>query len=163
MIIIFDCIVGLCNQFHDIEHAVSFCIDNNIKFSFRYASFRNNNLISWFDVNFDKLFDTTFLTKYDLYIHFSELESKINNSNSLGYEKQIYLSSFVNDFQNKTDFILYLKNTNKDYIILRQPWCLNKFKMNRLNMYCDIYPSKNIYDKYILHLCTFKTPCFIVV
>jgi len=45
-IIIFDTYGGLCNQFYDIQNSINFCLKNNIKFTFRYASFRNDNLVS---------------------------------------------------------------------------------------------------------------------
>ena len=54
MIVIFDTFGGLCNQMYDIQCGINFCIYNNIKFSFRYCSFRNTNLTSWYNEKFTK-------------------------------------------------------------------------------------------------------------
>ena len=60
MIIIFDTHGGLCNQFYDIVNGINFCLINNIQFTFRYSSFRNDNLTSWVQVSFEKIFEPTF-------------------------------------------------------------------------------------------------------
>ena len=70
MILVFDTNSGLCNQFYDIFNGINFCLKNNIHFTFRYCSFRNDNLTSWVEKPFEKLFDTTFLNNYDLYINY---------------------------------------------------------------------------------------------
>ena len=52
MILIFDTYSGLCNQMYDIFSAINFCHIHNIYFTFRYANFRNNNLVTWTNVDF---------------------------------------------------------------------------------------------------------------
>ena len=43
MILIFDTVMGLCNQILDIQCAINFCNVNNYYFTFRNCSFRNKN------------------------------------------------------------------------------------------------------------------------
>ena len=66
-IFIFDTRGGLCNQFYDINCGINFCLLHNFKFTFRYCLFRNADLISWYERNFDDLFDTKMFEKYDNY------------------------------------------------------------------------------------------------
>jgi hypothetical protein len=47
MLLIFDTKGGLCNQFYDIMNGINFCLKYNIFFTFRYCSFRNEDLKSW--------------------------------------------------------------------------------------------------------------------
>jgi len=57
MILIFDTFSGLCNQMYDIFYGINFCIINNINFTFRYCSFREKNLVDWYNEKFEKLFN----------------------------------------------------------------------------------------------------------
>lgn len=59
MIIVIDTFGGLCNQFYDINCVINFCLINIFNFTLRYCSFRNNYLISWYNENFNKLFNIT--------------------------------------------------------------------------------------------------------
>ena len=70
LILIFDTYGGLCNQFMDISQGINFCITYNVLFTFRHCSFRNNDLTTWNNQPFEKLFDLTFLDKYKLYINY---------------------------------------------------------------------------------------------
>ena len=61
MILIFDTYCGLCNQIADINQAINYCIVNNYKFSFRKSCLRNNNLTSFFFIDFNKLLDYKYI------------------------------------------------------------------------------------------------------
>ncbi len=146
MIIIFDTHGGLCNQFYDIVNGINFCLINNIQFTFRYSSFRNDNLTSWVQVSFEKIFDSNFLNKYKLYINYNDIKDKITSDNCHNFNnKLLSLNIFKED--NILDQLIKL---NKDYVVLYQFWSLYKFK-NFLDykIHTYIIPSNNIMEKYI--------------
>jgi len=122
MILIFDTFGGLCNQFYDINCAVNFCIINNINFSFRYCSFRNPDLLSWYNEKFENLFDISFLEKYkELFTDFNKLE--IHPENTYNYE-----SILANKmFDSTSDILNQLLAIRSEYIIIKQFWCVYKF------------------------------------
>jgi len=139
IIIIFDTYGGLCNQFHDINCGINFCIINNIKFSFRYCSFRNQNLTSWYNEKIEKLFDVTFLKKYhDLYVNIDDLY--ITNENTFNFN-----SNLVNTFLTH-DNLKIIFTVNKKFIILKQ-FC-TVYINNIKNVYPYILPSNRIMDIY---------------
>jgi hypothetical protein len=67
-IIILDTYSGLCNQFYDIICGINFGITNNIKFSFRYCSFRHTNLTSWSNVEFNNYLIRHYLKNMKIYM-----------------------------------------------------------------------------------------------
>jgi hypothetical protein len=144
MILIFDTYSGLCNQFYDIQCAINFCLLNQISFTFRFASFRNNNLTSCYNVPFSELFDTSFLSKYSLYIPFHQLESKLNNHNTFNYENTVC----CNNFLSRENIIHQLKNINKEYIVLKQFWDIYLFKEIIEDVNRSLVPSVKIMNKY---------------
>ena len=146
MILIFDTNGGLCNQFYDIINGINFCLKHNIHFTFRYCAFRNNNLTTWFQAPFEKLFDITFLTKYNLYINYDDIKDKITNNNCYNFNNRL-LSYKVFKEDNILDQLTLL---NKEYVVLCQFWSLYKFKNiidNTIPNY--ILPSNNIMEKYM--------------
>ena len=146
MIIIFDTNGGLCNQFYDIVNGINFCLKNNIHFTFRYCSFRHNNLCSFFQYPFETLFDLNFLNKYDLYISYNDITNKITNDNCYNFNNR--LLSYV-EFKDD-DILDQLINLNKDYVVLYQFWSLYKFKNFIDNtIHNHICPSNDIMKKYI--------------
>ena len=144
MIIIFDTYGGLCNQFYDIICGVNFCIINNISFSFRYASFRNNDLMTWFNVEFEKLFDINFFKKFENFIEIQKLN--LTNENTYNYYGYISIYQIIQDDQ---DIIGQLNNINKEFVVLKQFWSVHKFREIKNNFYSDILPSKKIMDAYL--------------
>jgi len=142
-ILVFITYSGLCNQFYDINTAINFCLNNNIKFTFKYASFRNNDLTSWYNVNFNKLFDTRFLEKYDLYIKPENIN--YNENNTINYNTKLLTNQLINLNQPILD---QLKNFNKKYIILKQFWVLNDKIENNIDITPYILPSKIILNEY---------------
>ena len=69
MILIFDTCGGLCNQMYDIVNGINFCLKYNIYFTFRYCDFRNDNLVSWTEQPFEKLFDVNLFNEYNLFVY----------------------------------------------------------------------------------------------
>jgi len=146
MIIIFDTYGGLCNQFYDIINGINFCLVNNIHFTFRYCTFRNNNLINWVQCPFEKLFDLNFLNKYELYINYNDIMDKITNDNCYNFNDKLFSRDVFNDDNILDQFI----KLNKEYVVLYQFWCLYNFKHFINNMIqFDIRPCNNIMNKYI--------------
>jgi hypothetical protein len=147
MIIIFDTYSGLCNQFYDINYGIKFCLNNNIKFTFRNANFRNDNLTSWFKVPFNALFDTKFLNDYELYIDYNKIDS--NENNTFNFDGNIRCIEIFN-FKDKDDnyIIQEFNKLNKKYIVLTQFWSVYNSQKNKINLYSKIFPSKKIIDTY---------------
>jgi hypothetical protein len=145
MILIFDTYTGLCNQFYDIQCAINLCIINNISFSFRFASYRNNNLTSWYNVPFSSLFDITFLSKYNLYIPFEKIQSKLNNDNTYNLNNSVC----CNQFLSRENIIDQLNNLNKEFVVLKQFWDIYLFKQIVVDAYSLLLPSFKIMNKYL--------------
>jgi hypothetical protein len=141
MIIVFDTFGGLCNQIYDIQCGVNFCIINNIKFSFRYCSYRNKELVSWYDSKFENLFDMSFLKKYNtLYINYDTLN--LNNENTYNYQGERAILLFTKDFLNE------LNNIKKEFIVLKQFWAVYNFQKIVDNIIPFLLPSKKIFEVY---------------
>lgn len=141
MIVIFDTFSGLCNQFYDIQCGINFCVINNIKFSFRYCSFRNDNLTSWYDAKFSSLFDMSFLTRYStLYVNYDDLN--LNSENTYNYQGDRAIFLFTDNFLNE------IKNINKEFIVLKQFWSVYKFQKIIDNIVPYLLPSKKLLDVY---------------
>jgi len=140
-IVIIDTYSGLCNQFYDITCGVNFCITNNIKFSFRYCSFRNPNLVSWKNSDFNKLFDTSLFKKYeDLYVDFENIH--LTNENTYNFNGALATRLFTSDYLNE---IISIPN---DYVVLKQFWSVYKFSKIIDNVFSRIRPSKRLMELY---------------
>ena len=146
MILIFDSYGGLCNQFYDIQCAINFCLINQISFTFRYASFRNVNLTSWYNVPFSFLFDTSFLSNYSFYIPFHLIENQLNPQNTFYYENNQCCNTFLSN--EKEDLIQQLRFLNKEFIILKQFWSVYLFKNIVEDIHPFLRPSSKIMNKY---------------
>lgn len=143
MILIFDTYGGLCNQMYDIMNAINFCLKYNIQFTFRYCSFRNDNLNSWTEQPFEKLFDSNFY-KYKQYIHYDTIKDKLTNDNCYNLNDKRLSNTFLSDILND------LTKIKKEYIVLKQFWSVYKFKnVIDPNVHLHILPSMDIMEKYI--------------
>jgi hypothetical protein len=147
MIIIFDTNGGLCNQFYDIVNGINFCLKYNIQFTFRYCSFRNDNLTSWTQTEFEKLFDCNFLKQYALYVNYYDIiHARLSNNNCFNLNGQILSYAYFKDSNNLEQ---QLRSLNKDYVVLKQFWSLYKFQNFVDNtIHTQILPSKHIMEKY---------------
>jgi len=146
MILIFDTNGGLCNQFYDIVNAINFCLTHNIYFTFRNCVFRYDNLVEFYNQPFEKLFDTSFLDQYSLYINYYTIKDNLTNNNCFNLHDNILAYIFFN----KNDIYNQLINLNKEYIVLKQFWSLYEFNVDTYQIQnINILPSKNIMDKYI--------------
>jgi len=145
MILIFDTFGGLCNQIWSINCGINFCLINNIKFSFRYCSFRNNNLVSWYNEPFEKLFCIDFLNKYQyLYIPIGDII--LTKDNTYNYENTLNSNKIITG---EDDVLTKLLSFNKEYVILRQFHSTYKFRKIIDNVNSYITPSKRLLDKYV--------------
>lgn len=142
MVIIIDTYGGLCNQMYDIQCCINFCIINNFHFAFRYCSFRHPNLASWYNRNFNELFDTTAFQRYENYIEFENLQLTPDNTYNL---EGVLSNRLFSD-----NYLSEIKNINKIYIVLKQFWAIYKFCKIVDNIYPRILPSSRlmiIYNK----------------
>jgi hypothetical protein len=144
MILIFDTFSGLCNQFYDINCGINFCLINNIKFSFRYCSFRENNLVNWYNQPFEKLFNLENLKKNfsfsNLYVDYETL--CLTNENTYNLIGEVAIKLFTDNFLDE------IININKEFIVLKQFWSIYKFKKIIINMNIHIIPSNRLMDIY---------------
>ena len=138
-IIIFDTFCGLCNQFYDIQKGINFCLKNNIKFTFRYSSFRNDDLVSWYNVDFDKLFNRSFLKQFNLYVDINTLN--LNCNNTYNYDSSLHAPQMLDA---KQDILTQINNINKPYIVLRGIFSLLEDIPIIKNIYPEIVPSPEI-------------------
>ena len=141
-IIIFDTWSGLCNQFYDIFCGINFCLYNNYKFTFRYCSFRNKDLISWYNIRFDELFYMSLFQKYEhLYVDYDTLQLTSDNTYNLDCKCSIEL--FTNNY------IYEINQIDKEYIILKQFCGIHQFtNVIDNNIYNYILPSNRLIDLY---------------
>ena len=145
MILIFDTYGGLCNQFYDIITGINFCLKHQISFTFRHCSFRNDNLCSWFQQPFEKLFDTTFLKQYPLYIDYHDIEQNITNENCFNFNGKIRTIECFNNH----NIPHQLQLLNQDYIVLSQHWAV--FGFNEPidpDIRLKILPSRYLLEQY---------------
>lgn len=145
-ILVFDLHCGLCNQMLDIYSIINFCLQNLYKFSIRYCSFRNSDLISWTNVKLNNLFDLSLFKKFNLYIDFEKyLINELTNENTHNFNSNIM--SF--EIYNKKIINERLLNINKKYIVIKSFFSLYDFNDSYTDIYKMIKPSKKIFDKYI--------------
>jgi hypothetical protein len=139
---------GLCNQFYDIMNGINFCLKYNIFFTFRYCSFRNDDLITWTKEPFEKLFDLTIFNQYKLYINYYNIKHDITNMNCFNINGN-ELSHHIFDKDNILNKLMVLnKKYGKKYIVLTQFWSLYKF-----NDFVDnSIPSRIMPSKYLMDL-----------
>lgn len=142
-ILIFDSYGGLCNQFMDINSALNFCINNNIMFSFRYASLRNSDLTSWINTNIDNLFDTKFFETFSLYIPFEKIEFELNENNTFNLNGETAINILSKDIT-----ITEIININKKFIIFKQFWAIYDHKQPTNNYYKHLLPCNLLLNKY---------------
>jgi len=146
MLIIFDTNSGLVNQFFDIINGINFCLKYNIPFTFRYCSFRNDNLTTWTPTPFEKLFDCHFLTQYALYVNYYDIHAKLSKNNCFNLNGQILSYAY---FKGSNDLEQQLRSLNKEYVVLKQFWSLYLFKEFVNNqIHTQILPSKHLMEKY---------------
>ena len=145
LILIFDTDGGLCNQFFDINNGINFCLKNNVFFTFRHCAFRNDNLITWTEQPFEKLFDISVFNKYNLYINYYDIKNDLTDDNCFNLnDKKIAWMVFKHE-----NILNQLINLNKKYVVLKQIAGLNQFK-NFVDYTVNkhILPSNHIMEKY---------------
>ena len=145
VVLIFDTCAGLCNQFYDIVSGINFCLIHNIRFTFRYCSFRNSDLTSWTEEPFEKLFDLKLFEKYELYVDYYTIKDKLNDTNSYNLNNTRIAISML-----KYDNILeQIYELNKEYVVLKQFWAVYKFRSIVDNTIVPrIRPCNDIIEKY---------------
>lgn len=144
MIIVFDTFSGLCNQFYDINCGINFCLIHNIQFSFRYCSFREDDLISWYNQKFDTLFNIENLKNAvnytNLYVDYESLQLTDENTFNINGKRSVEL--FTDNFLDE------IMNIDKEFIVLKQFWATYKFKQINMDMNLHIIPSDRLVNIY---------------
>jgi len=135
-IFIFDVFCGLCNQMLDIHLGINYCLKNNIRFTFRYASFRKDDLTTFYNVNFEDLFDKSFLNQFDLYVDINTLD--LNAQNTYNYNSVLHAPHML-----KYN-IKYLQYIKQPYIAIRGIFTLILDTPIIINIYPLILPSPKI-------------------
>lgn len=130
LLLIFDTHSGLCNQFYDIENAIYFCLKYNIQFTFRYCSFRNDNLCSWTKQPFEKLFDLKPFEEYKLYIDYYKIKDDVNEQNCFNFNGDIRAHQLYPRGPNtlSTEILDNIISLNKKYVVLVQFWAVYAFR-----------------------------------
>ena len=139
-IIVFDTFFGLCNQIYDIHYGINFCLKNNIKFTFRYANFRKDDLVTFYNVNFDELFDTEFLKDINLYVDLNSLE--LNDKNTRNLNTNIPATILL---KNNIKFLKYIK---EPYVVLKSIFSLIEDIEISKDILSIIKPSPKIMNIY---------------
>jgi DNA-directed RNA polymerase subunit L len=144
MILIFDTYSGLCNQFYDINCGINFCLFHNIQFSFRYCSFREDNLVNWYNEPFQQLFDLEKIKKSinnsSLYIDYDTLH--LTNENSFNFAGERCIQLFT------TNFLDEIMNIKKEFIILKQFWSIYNFREIKIDVNPYILPCDRLMNIY---------------
>ena len=144
MILIFDSFGGLCNQFLDIQTAINFSNKNKYYFTFRYCSFRQNDLKLFYNKSFDSLFDKNMFKNINYYIDFEKIKNKINENNTFNLQQK----RTIELFKNENELNQLIKNTKFKYIVLSQFFSICQF--NKLkNYYIKIKPNPKLYSIFL--------------
>ena len=144
MILVFDSFAGLCNQFFDIQSAINFCNNNKYYFTFRYCSFRQNNLKLFNNKKFDNLFDKKMFNTINYYIDYEKIKSKINKNNTFNLEGK----RSIELFNNENELNSFIKNNKFKYIILPQVFSICRFT-NFKNYFIKIKPNPKLYSIFL--------------
>lgn len=140
MLLIVDTFCGLVNQFYDILFTISFCRDENLKYSFRHCSFRKPVLFGWYDRPFGDLFDDTRLKEDPLYVPFESIEGLITAENSFNQEGKKGLEVFPSKQFKDNIYAL-----GKEYVFIKQIWPLLLYKMPFIINYIHyVTPNKEL-------------------
>jgi len=134
--LILNTVAGLCNQMMDIETFVSFCVENDYGFSFRYCSFRNKNLRTFNPVEFESLFEASSFKRFRKYSAFSELDfrgCKILESWPLEIKTSDEVADFLRSVEGKYS-----------HIFITQFWPLFNYKTSKIHGDIKIEPSLKI-------------------
>lgn len=139
-IFIFDVYCGLCNQMLDIHLGINYCLKNNIKFTFRYASFRKDDLVTFYNINFGDLFDMTFLNQFDLYVDINTLD--LNAQNTYNFDSVLHAPYMLKQH------VRYLQYIKQPYIVIRGIFSLILDTPIIVNIYPLIHPVPKIMNIY---------------
>ena len=102
----------------------------------------NQNTI--FNVDFDRLFDKSFLNQFDLYVDINTLN--LDNNNTYNYNSSLHAPQMLNSNE---EILLQINAINNQYIVLRGIFSLLSGVPIIKNIYPDILPSTEIMNIYI--------------
>ena len=157
-LLIFDTHGGLCNQFYDIMSGIIFCVKHKLPFTFRHCSFRNDNLNTWTNQPFDKLFDLKVFDPYPSYVQFDDIKDKLTTDNCFNLHDNRIANSIFND----TDILTQIRGLKKKYVVLKMMWAIYNPFDEPTTIHHRILPSKHIMKKYnvrIMRLLTDPYTC----
>lgn len=119
MIVIINSWGGLCNQICDLYYSINYFISNNINYTIKNCTFRDeNNLENFYFQKYDKLFNINIVNFAKNYIKYDKIKNNVNENNT------IYLSSKELSEEKLIEFNYKYKNENK-YIFIYNFYRLN--------------------------------------
>jgi hypothetical protein len=139
-IIIFDTYFGLCNQIYDIHHGIKYCVENNIKFTFRYANFRKDDLLTYYNVNFEDLFDISLFKNINLYVDLHTFD--LNKTNTYNLDTNIIATKLLKHN------IKYIQTIKEPYIVIKGMFQLINNKEINTDILNIIQPAPKIMEIY---------------
>jgi hypothetical protein len=119
----------------------------NIFFTFRHCAFRDKRHLRIFSEQpFQELFDLKLFDKYELYVPYDTIKPKLTPENCYNLNDKKLSHSFLN----KKDILNELINLNKEYVVLKQFWLVNKFQdLIDYQIHINILPCNHLMQKYI--------------
>lgn len=148
MILIFDTSNGLCNQILDIQCSIYFSNKHKFKFTFRKCCFRKKDLITFYPMSFDKLFDVNSFSNIENFIKFQKLKLDIHKNNTFNFEGSTILS-YVKNENELLKLIFEQKKKNINYFIIKQLFPICDFSLHTKKYYNKIKPSSFLFSIYL--------------
>lgn len=144
MILIFDTGGGLCNQINDIIYGLQFCLNNQIKFTFRNCRYRNDNLSTFYDVSFNKLFSYESFKECNLFIEYDSIKNNINVNSTYNLITN-KIAAFL--FNRDLDILTQLLEIKQEYILIKQFWGISRnILLSNTKLLDCILPANHIVD-----------------
>lgn len=151
MILIINAIGGLCNQVQNIISSIMFCKKYNLKYSFKNALIRKQNLLHFESIPFNNFFEHSYFLKDLNYIDFNLLKSIIDKDNSISINYPHRTNLKKNDEEIYKEIISY----DKEFVIISNMMgAISYIKMinivnNKIPL--QLYPINeyiNIYERF---------------
>lgn len=145
MIILFETYAGLCNQMFDIISGVYFTREFDFQYSFRSASFRQPNLVRFYNVPFFRIFSEEPFLKEKNYIPYSSIREEINRQNTFNFDGKRTIQLW-----NSKNFLNEIQKLSKKYkfIIIKQFWPLGLVSFKNTDILNWIKPSPSLLETY---------------
>lgn len=147
VVLIFDTLGGLCNQFYDVLCGVNFAIQHKLPFTFRYCMSRTKDMKKDVKLEMHELFDMEYFKTLPLYKDYVTIKDDMKPSNTYNWKGQpIHL--LLDGNKNIYTQICAIKITYK-YIVLPFFHTVHRFQNIKLRLYNQLKPAPSIMSKYM--------------